>query len=182
MMSFTQLVGTTDANAYPGSFTNLTQNGSTANVNLGKMLVSQMHRFYLEKYFDNERTYSTVTIGAEDGVGISASLSVGATSATLDSAWTDITCQQLVVFSSGEQRTVRFTQGSTNIAWDTGLTEAATDEIDTIGVQFYPIPANVSKIKNDTITVGQLVYSPAPVQTIGEWTRLNALPYTSPVS
>lgn len=181
MMSFTQLVGSTDANAYPGSFTNLTQNGSTANVNLGKLLVNQMHRFYLEKYFDNERTYTTVTIGAESDMALSASLVTGATSATLNTAWPNITCQQLVVFSNSEQRTVRFTQGSTAISWDTGLTSAADDEIDTVGVQFYPIPANVSKIKNDTITVGQLVYSPAPVQTIGEWTRLNALPYTSDI-
>ena len=36
-------------------------------------------------------------------------------------------------------------------------------------------------LKNDTITIGQLVYTPAPVQSIQEWTMLNALPYTSDI-
>jgi hypothetical protein len=87
----------------------------------------------------------------------------------------------LVVFSNSEQRTVFFTQGSTLIYWASPLTSAADADISTIGVQGYPIPATVSKIKNDTITVGQLVYTPAPVQSIQEWTNLNALPYTSDI-
>lgn len=247
MRSFTSLVGSTTPGAYPGSFCDLSLNNTTANVNLGKLLINQQHRYYLQKYFDNERTYSTLTIGAEDIV-LSASPAVGSTTGTLTVAWPDITCQQLVTFGSGEQRLVTFTQNSTNIFWQTGLygevfattaviaagstsatlstawtgtTGALTSyfsdgssksitytngstaitwvggitgdveasvrtfetdtSISTIGVQFYPIPANVSKIKNDTITVGQLVYSPAPVQTIGEWTRLNAIPYTSDI-
>lgn len=180
MRSFTSLTGTTTAQAYPGSFADLTQNNSTANVNLAKLLVNQQHRYYLQKFFDNERTYTTVTIGAED-LTLTGALSVGDTSATLSSAWTSITCQQYVVFSSGEQRTVIFTQNSTNIFWQTGLTETATVDITTVGVQAYPIPANVSKIKNNTITVGQLVYTPAPVQSIQEWTLLNTLPYTSDI-
>lgn len=181
MKSFTQLTGTTTINAYPGSFADLSQNNSLANVNLGKVLINTQHRYYLQKYFDNERTYTTLTIGAQNDLGITASLLSGATSATLDTSWPNITCQQLVVFSNSEQRTVLFTQGSTNISWQTGLTSTANDTIDTIGVQSYPIPANVSKIKNDTITVGQLVYTPAPVQSIQEWTLLNALPYTSDI-
>lgn len=180
MRSFTSLVGTTTAQAYPGSFCDLTQNNSAANVNLGKLLTNQQHRYYLQKYFDNERTYTTVTIGAED-LTLTGTLSVGAKSATLNASWTSQTCQQLVVFSSGEQRTVTFTQGSTNIFWQTGLTETATTAISTVGVQAYPIPANVSKIKNGTITIGQLVYTPAPVQSIQEWTMLNSLPYTSDI-
>lgn len=180
MRSFTSLTGTTTANAYAGSFCDLSQNNSTANVNLAKILINAQHRYYLQKYFDNERTYTTLTIGAEDLVTTGA-LSVGALSATLTTTWTSITCQQLVVFSSGEQRTVTFTQNSTNIFWQTGLTEAATTAISTVGVQSYPIPANVSKIKNGTITVGQLVYTPAPVRSIQEWTMLNALPYTSDI-
>jgi hypothetical protein len=180
MKSFTQLVGTATAGAYPGSFVDLSQNRTTGNIALGKVLVNTQHRYYLQKYFDNERTYNTVTIGAED-LTLTGALIAGATTATLTAAWTDITCQQLVVFSNSEQRTVIFTQGSTNIFWQAGLTSAATVDISTIGVQFYPIPANVSKIKNDTITVGQLVYTPAPVQSIQEWTMLNALPYTSDI-
>jgi hypothetical protein len=162
-------------------FTNLSNNTSTDNAALGRQLISDQHRYLIQKYFDNERTYTTLTVGAQNDVGLTASLIAGATSATLDTAWAYTSCEQLVVFSSGEQRTVRFTSGSTSITWTPALTEAADDEIDTVGVQAYPIPATVSKIKNDTITVGQLVYTPAPVQSIQEWTMLNALPYTSDI-
>ena len=247
MRSFTQLAGSTTAGAYPGSFADLSQNNSTANVARGKFLVNNQHRYYLQKFFDNERTYTTLTIGAEDIV-LSATPVVGSTTGTLTVAWPDITCQQMVVFGSGEQRLVTFTQTSTSISWQTGLygevfsttavipagatsatlstawegsngaltsyfsdgssasitftngstsitwaggitgdveasvrTFQADTTISTLGVQSYPIPANVSKIKNDTITVGQLVYTPAPVQSIQEWTLLNALPYTSDI-
>lgn len=248
MKSFTQLVGTTSSSG-DGSFVDLSGNTSTANVARGKVLINTQHRYYLQKYFDNERTYNTVTIGAQD-LFLTATPVVGDTSATLSVAWVPQTCQQLVIFgdSNGEQRTVSFTQGSTGISWSPALngkrfgttaviasgdtsatlstawalpTQTSTTtfsdgstksvtftlnsttitwvgglnqevgayvltipsetEISTIGVQFYPIPANVSKIKNDTITIGQLVYTPAPVQSIQEWTMLNALPYTSDI-
>lgn len=245
--SLTQLVGTTTVGAYPGSFTDLSQNNSTTNVALGKVLVNTQHKYYLQKYFDTERTYTTLTIGAEDIV-LSATPTINSLTGTLTVAWPDITCQQLVVFGDGEQRTVTFTQNSTNIFWQTGLygelfattaviaagattatlstawdgttgaltayfsdgssksitfTASSTaiswtggiigsveasvrafqpnTTISTVGVQAYPIPANVSKIKNNTITIGQLVYTPAPVQSIQEWTMLNALPYTSDI-
>lgn len=180
--SFTQLVGTTTVGASPGSFTDLSQNNSTNNVALGKVLINNQYRYYLQKYFDNERTYSTITIGAQD-LEVTAPLAGGATSATLTSVWPTIapTCQQLVLFSNGQQRLVTFTQGSALISWQPYLTDSATISITTIGLQAYPIPVNVSKIKNDTITVGQLVYTPAPIQSIQEWTMLNALPYTSDI-
>ncbi len=56
-----------------------------------------------------------------------------------------------------------------------------TTTINTMGVQSYKLPANVSKIRNATITVGQLVYTPAPVQSIEDWTKLNALPYNAEI-
>ena len=181
MKSFTQLVGTTTASDSPGSFCDLSQNNSATNVARGKSLINTQHRYYLQKYFDNERTYTTTTIGAQ-ALTLTGVLTTAAVSGTLSSAWTPQTCHQLVVFSNSEQRTVTFTQGSTLVSWDTGLTSGATASIQTIGVQFYPIPANVSKIKNSTVTVGQLVYTPAPVQSIQEWTMLNALPYTSNIT
>src|SRR5690606_33191119 len=55
------------------------------------------------------------------------------------------------------------------------------DEISTLGVQAYPIPAQVRKIKNDTITLGQLQHTPAPAQSLQGWTMLNALPYNSDI-
>ncbi len=180
MRSFSQLTGSTTANAYAGSFADLTQNNTTANVNLAKILVNNAHRYYIQKYFDNEYTFTTLTIGAED-LEVTATPSSGDVTATLTAAWTNISCQQLVVFSNSEQRTVYFTQNSTAIRWIAPLTSAATVDISTIGVQAYPVPANISRVKNDTITVGQLVYTPAPVQSIQEWTMLNALPYTSDI-
>lgn len=180
MKSFTQLVGTTTAGANPGSFADLTQNNSSQNVALGGVLCDDQHRYLIQKYFDNERTYTTLTIGAQ-ALTLTGSLASGATSGTLTASWTSITCQQLVVFSNGQQRTVTFTQNSTNIFWQTGLTATATVAITTVGVGAYPIPAQVSKIKNNTITVGQLVYTPAPIQTIQEWTLLTSLPYTSDI-
>jgi len=161
-------------------FTNLSNNTSTSNDTLAGQLISDQHRYLIQKYFDNERTYTTVTIGAED-LTTTGALSAGDTSATLSTAWTSITCSQLVVFSNSDQRTVFFTQGSTAIRWQVGLSDSATTALAAVGVQAYPIPANVSKIINDTITVGQLVYSPAPVQSRAEWDMLNALPYTSDI-
>ncbi len=161
-------------------FTNLSNNTSTSNTSLGGQLISDQHRYVLQPFFDNERTYTTVTIGAQD-LTLTGSLLLGATTGTLTVAWPSISCQQLVVFSNGDQRNVVFTQGSTAIAWQTGLTDTSTVDISALGVQAYPIPANVSKVKNDTITVGQLQYTPAPIQSIQEWTMINAIPYTSDI-
>jgi hypothetical protein len=162
-------------------YTNLSQNETTANSTLGGQLISDQHRYTIQRYFDNERVYTTVTIGAED-LTLTGTPAVGAVSATLTTTWTSISCHQLVLFESGEQRTVYFTQGSTAISWQSGLTETnASADITTVGVQSYPIPPTVSKIKNDTITIGQLQYTPAPVQSIQEWTMLNMLPYTSDI-
>ncbi len=162
-------------------FTNLSNNTTASNASLGGQLISDQHRYLIQKYFDNERTFTTVTIGGEDLTltGIPAD---NAVSATLTTAWTNITCQQMVVFDNSDQRTVTFRQGSTAITWQPPLSSAcATTTITTVGVQAYPVPATISKIKNATITVGQLVYTPAPIRTIQEWTMLNALPYTSTI-
>lgn len=161
-------------------FTNLSNNTSTTNDALGGQLISDQHRYLIQKYFDNERTYTTVTVGAED-ITFTGALSTGATSATLTTAWTSNSCQQKVVFSNDDQRTVVFTKGLTGVTWQTGLSAAATTSATTVGVQAYAIPPQVSKIKNDTITIGQLQYTPAPVRSIQEWTQLNALPYTSDI-
>lgn len=161
-------------------FTNLSNNTSASNLALGSQLISDQHRYLIQKYFDNERTYTTTTVGAQK-LTLTAPVAIGDVAATLTAAWTSLSTQQLVVFSNGQQRTVVFTKGSANITWNPPLMAVATTAISTVGVQAYPIPANVSKIKNDTISVGQLVYTPAPVQSIQEWTMLNALPYTSDI-
>lgn len=172
MKSFTQL---------KSMFKSLSLNSSSANDTLAGILINDQHRYLILKYFDNERTVTMTTI-AGDTLDITAGIASGGTSATLSSSWGDISCEQLVVFSNSEQRTVKFTQGKTAITWSSALSSAASaTTIATVGVQSYPLPANVSKVKNATITVGQLVYTPAPVQSVQEWTKLNALPYSAEI-
>lgn len=169
------------ANSLVNTFQTLSQNSSAANGTLGTILNNEQYKYLLLKYFDNEGTVYLSTIGGGT-LGTLTTQASGATTATLTSAWSYPSCQQLVVFANGQQRNVNFIQNSTTITWSPSLTSAATTAvITTQGVQFYPLPANVSKLKNDTITIGQLVYTPAPVQSIQEWTKLNALPYNSDI-
>lgn len=171
MLSFTQL---------KKLFTDLSLNSSSANNTLAGTLINIQHRYLLQDFFDNERSFTMLTIGPQTLTLTVANLASDSTTATLTAPWTNISCQQLVVFSNGEQRTVSFIQGSATIQWQSPTTSAQTSaSISCVGVQFYPLPANVSKVKNGTINVGQLVYSPAPVQSIQEWTKLNAFPYTA---
>lgn len=161
-------------------FTSLSNNTSDDNTALGKELINDQHRYLIQKYFDNERTVTTSTIGGMS-LTLTAPLSIGATSATLAVAWAYPACTQLVNFSGGQRRSVLFTTGSAAITWQVGLSATATTAISTVGVQAYSIPANISKIKNDTINVGQLKYQPTPVMTRAEWDLINFLPYTSDI-
>jgi hypothetical protein len=158
----------------------LTNNSSTANLTLLGQLINDNHRYLLQKYFDNERTVSLSTLGGQS-LTTTGALAIGAKSATLTAAWTYPSCQQYVNFSSGEQRFVTFTLGSAAISWTVALTDTATTAISALGLQDYPIPADVSKIKNDTINVGQLKFQPTFVQSRQEWDRINFLPYTSDI-
>lgn len=160
--------------------TNLTNNTSTANQSLAGQIIGDQHRYLIQRWFDNERTVTLSTVG---GMSLTATgaISSGATSATLTAAWTYATVTQLVNFSDGEQRPVLFTNNSTSISWAQALTANVTSAITTVGVQDYAIPANVSKIKNNTINVGQLKYQPIPVETRQEWDTINFLPYTSDI-
>jgi len=183
MKTFTQLVGTTDSTSsstYGSAFTTLAGNNSSSAVAIAKALVNDQHRYLIQRYFSNERTVTLSTIGGES-LTLTGSLSTNAVSATLSSAWTRITCSQLVNFSNGNQRMVLFTNGSASITWTVGLTSSATTAITTVGVQSYNIPADVSKIKNNTISIGQLKYQPTPVMSRQEWDTINFLPYTSDI-
>ena len=115
-------------------------------------------------------------------------LSVGATSATLASAWTGTTASLLTSFSDGSTKTVTYTNGSTAISWTGGLAENVGNQIMTStiaagsnasigGVQFYPFPPNYSKLKDITITVGVLRWTMTEVKTREEWDNLNVFPY-----
>lgn len=142
--------------------------------------MNDQHRYLLERYFDNEQTVTTTTVGSAT-LASTATLAISATSATLTVAWSYPTGSGIVNFSNGDSRTVLFTNGSTGISWTGGLSAAATTVLSFIGFQAYNIPANVSKIKNNTVNVGQLKFVPAPVMTRGEWDLLNFLPYNSDI-
>jgi hypothetical protein len=228
-------------------FTTLSQNSSTANQSLGQILINDNHRYLIQKYFDNERSFTMTTVGPQT-LTLTATPKVGDTTATLSATWPYNSCQQLVVFGDSEQRTVFFTQGSANIYWQNGtgligsqfsttavIPSGATSatlvnvwptasqssiasfsdgstktitftqnsaniswtgglaegvqayvnvfptntSISCVGVQSYRLPANISKLKTSTITIGQLVYTSYPVNSVAEWVRLNALPYNA---
>lgn len=141
--------------------------------------------------FTNGSTAITWSQGlAGTSLGLTGSLLTGATTATLSSLWTLSTQSLLSTFSDGEQKTVTYTKNSSAISWTGGLlgpvgatiqTSEVTGVIGTLGVRDYNIPANVSKIKNNTVTIGQIKYQPVPVQTIQEWDALTMLPYNSDI-
>ncbi len=62
-------------------------------------MMNDQHRYSIEKYFDNERTFYTTTIGGAN-VNLSAQVNAGATSATLAAAWPYPSCQQQTNFTA----------------------------------------------------------------------------------
>ncbi len=161
-------------------FTNLSQNESTDNAALGLQLINDEHRRLIQKYFDNLNISAIGTVGGSSYT-LTGVLAGTETSATLTAAWTLNTGYQLTNFSSGEQRNALFTNGSTGVSWSVALTKAATITITTTGQQYYNIPQNISKLKDLTITVGQLKFTPAPILTQADWDTVNFLPYTSDI-
>ncbi len=159
--------------------TSLTQNITAANQSLMLQLMGDEHRYLIQKYFDNERTFQGTTVGSQ-ALTTTASLSIGATSATLTAAWTYASGIQIITFSDGEQRDVVLTNGSTSISWTGALTAACTTAV-TILSPNYAIPATISKITSSYIQVGQLRFVPVPIMSRVDWDRVNFLPYTSDI-
>lgn len=161
------------------NFQTLSQNFTNANGTLATLLINDAARYTYLKYFDNEFTIPMLTIGSGT-LATTVAPTTNATSATLSTAWPNVSCWQLVVFGNSEQRQVNFVQNSTTATWIPPLTTANTSATLTCqGVQAYPLPSIVSKVKDVTITVGQLVFTPISVQSRAEWDQLNALPYNS---
>lgn len=116
------------------------------------------------------------------------SISAGATSATLTTAWASATGSYVVLFSDGSTKTATLTSGATTMTWAGGLTQAvlaqfkvsviaASSSASIGGVQFYPFPPNYSKLKDITITVGVLKWTLTEIRTREEWDNLNVFPY-----
>lgn len=142
--------------------------------------MNDQHRYLLERFFSNERSFQTTTVGGMS-LTLTATPALNAITATLTASWSYPTVTQLTNFSNGNQRSVLFTNGSTAISWTGGLTTSATTAISTVGTQKYAIPAVISKIKNGTISIGQLRYVPWPVESRNDWDLLNFLPYNSDI-
>lgn len=115
-------------------------------------------------------------------------ITAGATSAFLASAWSGASGSYSTSFSDGEIKTVTYVKGSTAISWTGGLSGAEYNQIYTStilsgstasigGVQFYPFPPNYSKLKDITITVGVLRWTLDEIRTREEWDDLNVFPY-----
>jgi hypothetical protein len=162
------------------TFGKLSQNTATGNLSLFDTLANAEHRYLLQKYFSNETTFSITTVGTQD-LTLTATPSVGATSGTLTSAWSYWTTRVLVTFSSGDQRFAKVVKNSTTINWDAPLVNTDTSAAITVGVQFYPLPPNYSKMKSLTITIGNLTWTPREILTIQEWNQLNVFPYYSDI-
>lgn len=119
---------------------------------------------------------------------VSDDIATGSTTATLNTAWVYPTGNYLTSFSDGSTKSITFTINSTAISWVGGLSSNVSDQIFTStiangsdasigGVQFYPFPPNYSKLKDITITVGQLQWTLDEVKTREEWDNLNVFPY-----
>lgn len=162
-------------------FTTYIQNTSATNVSLGKQLINDAHRYLLQKFFNNEGTFSIATFGGDDYT-LTGSLLSGAISGTLNSVWTGLGATKLqVTFSNDDIRMVNFLNGSTALTWDVPLSATATASITVGGQQFYPLPPNYSKLKSLTITNGNLQWTPDEVLTQIEWNKLNVFPYYSDI-
>lgn len=167
MLSVTKLTNT---------YTDLSQNTTTANQSRGLDLMNNEHRYLLQKYFSNEMTYAIPTAGGTTAT-LTATPALGDISATLSSAWTGNTTKIQVTFSDKDIRMVNFINGSTALTWDIPLTGSATTTITLGGQQFYPLPPNYSKLKSITITIGALQWTLGETFTTQEWTALNVFPY-----
>lgn len=157
----------------------LSQNTTSTNLALFDKLANIEHRYLLQEFFSNETTYGVTTVGTQS-LTATAGLSAGDTSLTLTSPWAYHTTTVIVTFSNGDFRKAKVVGGSTAMTWDVGLTDTATTSI-SVGVPFYPLPPNYSKLKSVTITVGTLQWTPKEIFTTDEWNSLNVFPYYSDI-
>jgi hypothetical protein len=183
MLTFTQICGSTDSTSpskYGTAITTLNNNNSATSVTFAQAQAQNYHRYLLEKYFDNERTFSIPVVGNRT-LTFTAPLAQNATTATMTSVWSKMSGTQQVTFSNGDMRICTFTNGLATITWQVGLSKVATTSATALGIRDYPIPANISKITNSTVTIGELVFQPFPTQSRQEWDMINTIPYTSDI-
>lgn len=157
-------------------YQSLSQNTSSANASLGTQMINDTHRYLLQKYYNNETSYTILTAGGATA-SVSSAPATASTSATLTAAWTGNNTKIQVTFSNDEIRMANVINGLTTLTWDAPLTSNATADITLGAQQFYPMPPNYSKLKTITITVGNLQWTPTEILTRQEWDQLNVFPY-----
>lgn len=147
-------------------------------------------------FSDGETRYATLTNGSTSvtwqvgltgtSFGLTAVIAAAATSATLSTAWAYSTQTTTSSFSDGTTKSITYTAGSTAITWAGGLSQGVSASVATSiittsvsagGVQFYPLPPNYSKLKDVTITVGNLMWTLIEVNSREAWDKLNVFPY-----
>lgn len=79
-------------------YTGLSQQSSATNQTLGIQLMKDGERYNIQKYFDNERSFTTTTVGSAS-LTLTSAPNAGAISGTLSSAWAYPTGYQLVNFT-----------------------------------------------------------------------------------
>lgn len=170
MLSYTKLRNT---------FGKLSQNEKADNLTLYDTLMNAEHRYLLQNFFSNETSFSITTVGTLS-LTFTGTLSAGATSGTLSSAWAYWTTTVLITFSDGTMLLAKVVKDSTSVTWTAPLPAAVTAAI-SVSIQFYPLPPNYSKLKSLTISVDSLKYTPKEILTIQEWNDLNVFPYSADI-
>src|ERR1035437_9057975 len=79
-------------------YTGLSQQSSATNQALGIQLMKDGERYNIQKYFDNERNFTTTTVGSAS-LTLTSAPNAGAVTGTLSSAWAYPTGYQLVNFT-----------------------------------------------------------------------------------
>lgn len=158
------------------TFGRLSQNTTTENLDDGIQLMNFEQRYLLQKFFNNEGSYSMSTVGAQT-LSTTSTILQNATSATLTVPWAYHSTTSNVGFSNGTSQMVQFSAGSTSISWAVPLVSNASTVLKVGGLQFYPMPPNYSKLKTFTITIGNLKWTPTEIMTREEWDNLNVFPY-----
>lgn len=143
------------------NFTNFTQNISGANQSLGLSLLSEQQRLLLEQYFDNERQFSTITIGAMN-LAITANLDASALSATLTGTWKYSNGTQSVTFTNTGGTTYSLTANAANGATSATLSSNWTGPT---GLQSITFTNSNSDVRDVTFTNGSTAISWSPPLT-----------------
>lgn len=95
-------------------------NTSATNLTRGAQLANIEERYLLQRYFNNEGSFSIQTIGSTNLTLVSA-LAINSTSAILTFAWPYASTTAYAAFSDGETFPINLSNGSTTITWSNPL-------------------------------------------------------------